>query len=57
MSSLIVLITLLISFWVYTDAKKLGLPTANAAGWGIGVFLFLIIFLPLYLIKRPAYKK
>ncbi|MGB6609853.1 MAG: zinc ribbon domain-containing protein [Acidobacteriaceae bacterium] len=35
--------------WVYSDAKKRGM---NAAGWGIGAFLFCLVFLPLYLIMR-----
>ena len=36
-------------YWVYTDAKK---RPMNATGWGIGTFLFCIVFLPLYLIMR-----
>ena len=35
--------------WVYSDAKKRGM---NATGWGIGTFLFCLVFLPLYLIMR-----
>ena len=42
-------IAFVIAFWVYTDAAKRGM---NAVGWAIGVFLLLIVFLPLYFIKR-----
>ncbi len=39
-----------IAFWVYNDAQKWGHRTNAAIGWAVGVFLLLIIFLPLYLI-------
>jgi len=42
-------IAALIAFWVASDAKKRGM---NGIGWGIGVFLICIIFLPIYLIVR-----
>ncbi len=43
-------LNLLITMWVYLDAKKRG---HNApGGWAFLVFIFLIIFLPLYLMMR-----
>lgn len=43
------LIALVIAIAIGQDAKKRGM---NPWGWGIGVFLLLIIFLPLYFILR-----
>ena len=43
------LIALVIGIAVGQDAKKRGM---NPWGWGIGVFLLLIVFLPLYFILR-----
>ena len=38
-----------VAHWVYGDATKRG----NAAGlWAFGVFILMIIFLPLYLVMR-----
>lgn len=44
-----IFIALAIGIAVGQDAKKRGM---NAWGWGIGVFLLLIIFLPAYFITR-----
>lgn len=44
-----IIIALIVGIAVGQDAKKRGM---NAWGWGIGVFLLLIIFLPLYFILR-----
>ena len=41
-----------IAVWVRMDARKRGLSAGAATGWGIGVFLLLIVFLPLYLWMR-----
>ena len=49
-----VLIAFFVAFWVYNDAKERG--SSSPLGWSIGVFLLLIVFLPLYLIMRPAKK-
>jgi len=38
-----------VAIWVATDANKRGM---NGIGWGIGVFLLCIVFLPIYLIVR-----
>ena len=43
------IIALLAGIAVGNDAKKRGM---NAWGWGIGVFLLLIIFLPIYFMTR-----
>jgi hypothetical protein len=46
---------LVLSVWVSLDARKRGMSTR----WGIGVFLALIIFLPIYFVVRkplPAVK-
>ncbi len=42
-------IGLLAAILVGQDAAKRGM---NAWGWGIGVFLLLIVFLPIYFISR-----
>jgi hypothetical protein len=44
-----VLIALVVAILVGNDASKRNM---NAWSWGIGVFLLLIIFLPLYFIMR-----
>jgi len=38
--------------WVNLDARKRGLQPRAALGWSAGVFLLLIVFLPLYLWTR-----
>jgi len=43
------IIALVIAIFIGQDAAKRGM---NAWGWGIGVFLLLIVFLPLYFILR-----
>ena len=40
-----------IAYWVYKDANERG--SSHATLWAIGVALFLIVILPLYLICRP----
>lgn len=66
-----VLILVLISaIWVYSDAKKRGLGPApgekqeldklmtwTPGSWAILVFLFWIIFMPLYLWKRDEFAR
>jgi len=41
-----------VAIWVYIDAKKRGYKTLAAVGWMLGVFLLMIVFLPLYLFLR-----
>jgi hypothetical protein len=47
-----IIITLVAAAWVYRDAKQRGNP--NALVWAIGVFLFWILALPLYLLQRNS---
>ncbi|MFO0793706.1 MAG: hypothetical protein U0586_06555 [Candidatus Brocadiaceae bacterium] len=46
------LIAAIIAVWVYIDAKNRGYKTLPAVGWMLGVFLLMIVFLPLYLVLR-----
>lgn len=41
-----------VAIWVVLDAIRHGKSRAAALGWGAGVFLLLIVFLPLYLVLR-----
>ncbi|MBW3637697.1 MAG: hypothetical protein KY445_14725 [Armatimonadetes bacterium] len=45
-------IAAIVAGWVFADAKRRGLKTFQAVIWGLGVFLFLIVFFPLYLWTR-----
>jgi hypothetical protein len=47
-----IIIAAAVAVWVYIDAKKTGYSTAAALGWLLGVFLLLIVFLPVYLIMK-----
>lgn len=38
-----------VGYFVGQDAQKRGM---NAIGWGLGTFLMMIVFLPLYFIMR-----
>jgi MFS family permease len=50
-----ILIALVVAILVGQDAEKRGM---NAWAWGIGVFLVLIVFLPLYFIlRKPKLKE
>jgi hypothetical protein len=49
-----VAILLPVSFWVYNDAKMRYNSPGFALLWAALVFSALIIFLPLYLLLRPA---
>ena len=51
-----VLIAFLVGFWVYRDAKRRGKTTGRAFLWFLGVFMVLIVFLPLWFITRPRKK-
>ena len=53
---LAILIPFLVGLWVASDAKKRGLSRGAVIGWFLGVFFFLIVFLPLYLILRGMNK-
>lgn len=47
-----------VGFLVYADARRIQergvrVGRIRAGGWFWGVFLFMIVFLPLYLLQRP----
>ncbi|ODS33401.1 MAG: hypothetical protein SCARUB_01438 [Candidatus Scalindua rubra] len=46
-----------VAVWVYIDAKKNGYSTPAAIGWMLGVFLLMIVFLPIYLIMKAKRAK
>jgi len=50
---ILIIIPLLIAWWVAIDARKRGYSKSAALIWFLGVWLALIVFLPLYLIIRP----
>lgn len=47
-------IALCVAGWTFEDARKRGMDGASAAVWALGVAFLLIVFLPLYLLRRPA---
>ena len=47
------IIALIVGILVGQDANKRGM---NGLGWGLGVFLLMIVFLPIYLIVRKPLK-
>ncbi len=47
-----IIIAAVVAVWVYVDAQKSGYSTPAAIGWMLGVFLLLIVFLPVYLIMK-----
>ena len=46
-----------VAVWVYVDAKKRGYKMLPAVGWMMGVFLLMIVVLPIYLIMRTKQVK
>ena len=42
----------IVAVWVIFDAMRRKIPSSNALLWGLGVFLLLIVFLPMYLVLR-----
>ena len=53
------LISIPVAFWVYEDARKQKLSCFTAVLWAVGVFVQLLIFLPLYVIfgRKKTYGK
>ena len=51
------LIAAAVAVWVYVDAKKRGYKMLPAVGWMMGVFLLMIVVLPIYLIMRTKQVK
>lgn len=56
-----ILLAAIIAFFVYNDANQRNLNNnpwiKSPALWAIGVFLLLIIFLPLYYVSRGSLKR
>jgi len=52
MRYLILSINLVAALWVFYDSQKRGYSVGKGLLWAVGVFLVLIIFLPLYLVAR-----
>ena len=48
-----IIIPLLVAWWVASDASKRGYSKGAVIAWFLGVWLMLIVFLPLYFILRP----
>lgn len=48
-----IIIPLIVAWWVASDAKKRGYSQGAIVAWFLGVWMVLIIFLPLYFILRP----
>jgi uncharacterized paraquat-inducible protein A len=46
------LVSLIVAIWVFYDSQKWGYTVWRGLLWAMGVFLALIIFLPLYLVAR-----
>jgi uncharacterized membrane protein len=46
------IISLAIALWVFYDSQKRGATVWRSLLWAAGVFLILIVFLPLYLVAR-----
>jgi len=70
MDSIIYLIVIATSIWVYFDARKIGIKRISRenpggknimnmgpVGWAICTLLLWIVMFPVYLIKRPGLKK
>jgi hypothetical protein len=49
---LLPLISLIAALWVFYDSQKRGYSVWRGLFWAVGVSLFLIVFLPLYLVVR-----
>lgn len=60
---LVILVGIII--WVFLDAKNIrddggrspGLVNTNPGAWAVGVFMLLIVVLPIYLVVRVRYKR
>lgn len=51
------LIHLFVALWVFYDSQKRGYTVWRGLLWSVGVFLVLVLFLPLYLIARKRREK
>lgn len=50
---ILMFIPLVVAAWVFSDAVSRGKDNGTAILWFLGVFLLLIVFLPLWFISRP----
>lgn len=65
MDLVIVAVLIGTSFWVYFDAKSIGIKKGQVTGfadmapgsWAVGCLILWIIFFPFYLMKRGEFKK
>jgi hypothetical protein len=46
-----------VAIWIYMDAKKNNYSTPASIGWMLGVFILMIIFLPIYLVMKAKRAK
>ena len=46
-----------VAIWVFMDAQKNGYSLPQAIGWMLGVFLLMIVALPIYLIMKAKRAK
>ena len=46
-----------VAIWVYTDAKKNNYSTSASICWMLGVFMLMIVFLPVYLVMKAKRAK
>jgi len=51
------LVSLIVAIWVFYDSQKHGYSVGRGLLWAVGVFLLLIVFLPLYLVARKKREK
>jgi len=51
------IISLAAALWVFYDSQKRGYTVGRGLLWAVGVFLVLIVFLPLYLVARKEKKR
>lgn len=56
MMTISLLIAAFAAYWVYNDSRRLGHEMGTALMWSLGTLVFMIVFLPLYLIfgRKPA---
>lgn len=57
MEILLFVFPLIAALWVFFDSQKCGYSIGKGLLWAIGVFLVLIVFLPLYLVARSRKKR
>lgn len=55
MMTISLLIAAFAAYWVYNDSRRLGHERGTALMWSLGTLVFMIVFLPLYLIfgRKP----